>query len=222
MKQWMRGWSKDGVQKDMLRPVSFLLLQPLMAVLDSVWFNPYEVLLFRCAFSLAFFGALRVREFASQNSRSLCPLIFSDIVLLRDSLHLCISRSETDQYGIVLSRSLFAGQSAAARCEFLVPYNGTLGTRFQFNAFFKKCLAALGLVPSKCGTHSFRIRAATVADASGLSDEIVKRLGRWSTSWYIQTGFLRGITLRKPHHAAILVVSRRFEYTLVCVSFSYP
>lgn len=68
--------------------------------------------------------------------------------------------------------------------SFLVHQNATPVTRFQFGSIFKRCLLALGLSPSEFGTHSFRIGAATVADASGLSEELVKRLGRWKSECF--------------------------------------
>lgn len=99
VKQVVRGWGKSKVACDMRRPISFLLLQRLLTVLGHVCADVYEALLFRSAFSLEFFGALRVSEFTAPNARSTSPLLASDVVLLRDSVRLRISRSKTDQYG---------------------------------------------------------------------------------------------------------------------------
>lgn len=95
----IKGWSKFKITRDALRQVSFLLLQRLSTVLASVYFDHYEVLLFCSTFSLVFFGALRVSEFAASKARSVTPLLASDVVLLRDSASLCNAHSKTDQYG---------------------------------------------------------------------------------------------------------------------------
>lgn len=194
----LKGWSKSGARADTRRPVSFLLLQRLFDALVTVCADPYEVLLFRCSFALAFFGALRVSEFTAPNARSVAPLAFADIVLFSDSVRLRISRSKTDQYGrgtwlsissiqhdccpVRLLRSFVAVRPHSD--SFLSHRDGSPVTRYQFGAVFKKCLLAVGLPPSDFGTHSFRIGAATVADASGLPDDVVKRLGRWKSDCF--------------------------------------
>lgn len=99
VRQLLKGWSKAGFCKDSRRPVSFLLLQRLLAILDSVCLDSYEVLLFRCSFVLAYFGALRVSEIAALNARTVVPLVLPDIVLFSYSVRFRISRSKSDQYG---------------------------------------------------------------------------------------------------------------------------
>lgn len=174
------------------------MLQRLLIMLGSICQDVYEILLFRSAFSLAFFGALRVSEFTAPNARSISPLLASDVVVLRDSVRLRIARSKTDQYGqgtwltiseithefcpVCLLRTFIEMRRPGA--SFLIHQNDAPLTRFQFSSMFKKGLAALGLPTAEFGTHSFRIGAATVADASGLSEELVKRLGRWRSECF--------------------------------------
>ncbi|KAM9324593.1 uncharacterized protein PAF06_000660 [Gastrophryne carolinensis] len=114
--------------------------------------SSFEVRLFRAAFSLAFFGALRVGELVSSNKRVPGGLGFDDTVTSDEGVVLRIRRSKTDQRGR------------------------------RFLAVFRKCLRELGLAGSEYGTHSFRIGAATEAARMGLPEEIIKRLGRWESA----------------------------------------
>lgn len=198
IRQLLKGWNKVGVRRDLRRPVSFLLLSRLLTVLGDLCFDPYEVALFRCAFSLAFFGALRVSEFAAANTTTVAPLSASDVVLLADGARIYVARSKTDQYGqgIWLSIASIQHEFCPVRLlrlflyvrqhsvSFLAHSNGSPVTRFQFTSIFKKCLLVLGLSPAEFGTHSFRIGAATVAEASGLPDDMVKKLGRWKSDCF--------------------------------------
>lgn len=65
VRQAMRRLPKGHVVKDRKRPVSYDLLLYLGAGLGATCFNSYEVLLFKAAFALAFFGAFRVYELVS-------------------------------------------------------------------------------------------------------------------------------------------------------------
>lgn len=46
---------------------------------------------------------------------------------------------------------------------------------------FKKCVALGGYDPDSFSSHSFRIGAATEAARVGLSQESIKRIGRWDS-----------------------------------------
>lgn len=84
---------QGGFRKDSRRTVSFLLFQHLLAIFDSVCLDSYEVILFRCSFVLAFYGVLRVSEFAAPNARWVAPLAFAAFILFSNSACLRISRS---------------------------------------------------------------------------------------------------------------------------------
>ncbi|XP_069812969.1 uncharacterized protein [Dendropsophus ebraccatus] len=200
----LRGWKKEVVKRDARRAISFILLQQLLGSLSGLCSSPYEIRLFHAAFSLAFFGALRVGELVAA-SRSAPPgLRIADVVVLSDSLRIFIRKSKTDIYangawlsvfslqgpycpvGIVrqYKQSLPLSASSAPSSHFLVHEDKSPLTKFQFVSMLKKCLFVAGLNPTEFGTHSFRIGAATVADSLGMPGESVKRIGRWASDCY--------------------------------------
>ena len=59
----------------------------------------------------------------------------------------------------------------------------------QLLAVLRKALARVGEDPGSFGTHSFRIGAATEADARGWGELAIKELGRWSSDCF--KGYVR-------------------------------
>ncbi|KAM4702965.1 interleukin-10 receptor subunit alpha [Rhinophrynus dorsalis] len=65
---------RKGVQwQDCRRPVSLALLHQLMLVLPQLWVSEFEAGLFGLAFSLAFFGAMRIGELVSKSDIPSAP-----------------------------------------------------------------------------------------------------------------------------------------------------
>ena len=62
---------QGGKQPDIRSPITLDLLAQIIAVLDKVCKDKYEAILFATAFSLAFFGLLRVGEITSSSSQFL-------------------------------------------------------------------------------------------------------------------------------------------------------
>lgn len=62
--------------------------------------------------------------------------------------------------------------------------NGKIATRFWFNKHFQKVLSASGISPEHNSIHSFWIGAATTAASTGISDETIRVMGRWSSEAY--------------------------------------
>ena len=60
--------------------------------------------------------------------------------------------------------------------------DGRLLTKCRFIDLFRE---AAGFNPTDYAGHSFRIGATTTASACGLSDSMIKMLGRWSGSAYL-------------------------------------
>lgn len=197
VRQAMKGFRRGRVVRDTRRPVSFGLLQDMVGILPRVCSSPYEVQLFTAAFSLAFFGALRIGELVSKNKRGVGGLLFSEVQINTDSVQLLISRSKTDQLGkgvyVTLFKVLpeavcpvrsvqrFAQVRKGVQGPFLQHEDGSSLSRFQFVAIFKRCLLTVGMPAAQFNTHSFRVGAATEAARWGLSQQMVMRIGRWES-----------------------------------------
>ncbi|XP_066439217.1 treacle protein-like isoform X1 [Eleutherodactylus coqui] len=197
-RQVIRGWKKEKTRVDKRRPITFSLLVRLLELLESVCDNSSEALLFRAAFSVAFFAALRIGELVPASKNKPGGLRHNDVIPSGESLRVCIRKSKTDMYGrgewlainslgskwcpVATVREYMSSRNICD--QFFVHAQGTPLTRFQFSAVFRSSLRAAGLNASEFGTHSFRIGAATMADAHGMKEEDVKRLGRWKSQAY--------------------------------------
>lgn len=107
VRQAMKGFRKGRVHPDSRHPVSFDLLQELVGLLPGVCTSNYEVRLFTVAFSLAFFGALRIGELVSKNRSGAGGLQLNDVTMSGECVQIHISKSKTDQLGKGVSVSLF-------------------------------------------------------------------------------------------------------------------
>ncbi|XP_072005005.1 uncharacterized protein [Engystomops pustulosus] len=203
IKQVIKGWKKDSVRRESRRPVSYSVLLRLLAVLDTVCRDGFEVKLVSAAFVTAFFGALRISELVPPSANKPGGLLFEDVSVSSGGLRLRIRRSKTDVFGRGCWVSL--RQVGGSACPVLAVSNflairvggvqffshadSSPLTRFQFTVLFKKALAAAGFPPGEFGTHSFRIGAATTASELGLSDAEVQRIGRWRSECF--AGYIR-------------------------------
>jgi len=204
LKKLKEGTKRGNPRKDSRLPISPVLLAKLVRILTSVCNSSLEVLMFKAAFLLAFFGFLRVGEFTSAGrySDDSKSLTVNDVSILPDlqCLQVTIRYSKTDQRGSAVTMQIGRAMNVElcpvkAMWEYLqarppVPgllfrhFDGSPLTASQFNKVLKKCVEALGL--SSCGysAHSLRIGAATSGTVCGLSEEKVKELGRWKSSAY--------------------------------------
>ena len=95
---------KSSPKADLRLPVSMNLLKRLIQTLPFVCTSVYESTMFASAFSLYFFGLLRVGEITSQSKGRAGKHVIpgSDIKLVRNQdsvdLHLMIRSSKTDQH----------------------------------------------------------------------------------------------------------------------------
>ncbi|XP_073517135.1 uncharacterized protein [Phyllobates terribilis] len=197
VREALKGWRKGWKVRDCRRPISYGLLLTLGQLLGSVCKSPWEVKLFRLAFSLAFFGALRLGELVSPSRFVSGGLLKDDVDLYSDRVEVFIRFSKTDQFRKGCKVVLFAvagSDMCPVRClsEFglgvggfksplLVHEDGSFLSRFQLIAVLKKCLKAGGISPKDFSGHSFRIGPATEAARRGLGDELVKKIGRWES-----------------------------------------
>lgn len=96
VRQMMNGLKKGSMVADRRRPITSEVLGELLRALRHCCSSYYEFILFRTAFVLAFFGALRIGELVAVNKASTAPLGYSDVVLGDGSVSLLIRRSKTD------------------------------------------------------------------------------------------------------------------------------
>ncbi|XP_075129576.1 uncharacterized protein LOC142203043 [Leptodactylus fuscus] len=209
VQQAVKGWRRGWESRDQRRPVSFLMLVEIGGLLEGVCSSAGEVRLFKLAFSLAFFAALRIGELVSPSVSRPGGLLSEDIELFTDGLEFRIRRSKTDQAGKGAKVILFGIPECImcpVRClrDYLpsvrmsgIPLlrhaTGDNLSRFQFVAVFRKCVVASGREPKEFGSHSFRIGAATEAARHGLGEDVVRKIGRWESirfRSYLRPGWL--------------------------------
>ncbi|XP_066430936.1 uncharacterized protein [Eleutherodactylus coqui] len=197
-RQIVRGWKKEKAQVDTRRPITYPVLCRLLEVLEGICTDSAEALLFRSAFLLAFFAALRIGELVPASRFKAGGLHDNDVMIVEGALRVRIRKSKTDVYGrgewvsisplgarwcpVATVTRYMAARPPGDR--FLVHASGFPLTRFQVAAVLRRSLRAAGFDASDFGTHSFRIGAATSADAGGMSEEGLKRLGRWKSQAY--------------------------------------
>ena len=203
LKKIKEGLRRNNSRMDGRLPITaaLLLLQRLISCLPLICKSSYEVLLFRAAFLLAFFGFLRIGEFArtANNQNQDFKLIAdSDLRVSGSTLWLKIRYSKTDQQGVTSSLQI-EGSSNPHLCPVLaisqylssrplfhgplfIHLGGEVLKSCQFSHILKEAIKLVGLSPSSFSSHSFRIGAATTAATSGFPDEMIKKFGRWKSS----------------------------------------
>lgn len=191
--------SKDK-QKDQRLPITIDLLRTIFGVLPSVCKSRYELLLFKAAFSLAFFGLLRISEVATSNGNGRHIISVSDVSFGDGMLKVNIPSSKTDQLGRG-SSFVIQAQSDRTLCPhshinsyltvrppipgpLFCHFNGSPLTRYQLVSVLKKSLNLAGIDHKGFSSHSFRIGGATSLALAGFSDDLIMQAGRWRSFAY--------------------------------------
>lgn len=209
IKKLLKGMSRLGKRIDTRLPITIPLLSNIIQILPSVCISRYESLLFSAAFSLAFFGFLRIGEVALNSQNCSDHVITFDSLKFVDkysAVELHIASSKTDQEGQGTVISIPAVRVSycpvkllrtyvAARPSFQGPlfchFGGNPMTRCQFSAVLQKACRALQLDTNRYKSHSFRIGAATVGSSKGLSVDELKACGRWSSDSHVYKKYIR-------------------------------
>lgn len=198
----LRGLTRSSAKGDNRYPITLERLQALLPTLSLVCKDTYEACLFKAAFSLAFFGFLRVSEMLGQTSTGGSrrgPLQLKDVSIDLVSLSVKLSGSKTNQTGrpeMVIIHKEFKNQEFCPinlmekyvqahpknSNTLFVHFNGSPVTRYQFQAVLKKSAHCLKWQVSGFTSHSFRIGAATSAAAKGVPVEEIMRKGRWKSA----------------------------------------
>lgn len=135
------------------------------------------------------------------------PLAVSDIQVVDDATALLVTirYSKTNQRGRPTTLRIPISNNPAVCCVSAVKHylklrpvgcqyffchaNNLPLTRSQFSAVLAKAVFSLGLPSNVYTSHSFRIGRATTLSAKGVSNEIIKTLGRWKSAAF--EGYIR-------------------------------
>ena len=201
-----------GIKKDKAKttpscprlPITVEIMAKIKKVLHGTHKEHDSIMWAACC--LAFFGFLCCGEFTVPTQAAYAPeehLSLPDIAidnrLSPSVVQVKIKQSKTDPFrqGV----QLYLGKTDEDICPItgILPYlairgakpgplfvleDGTYLTRQQFAALLSGTLLQAGISDRRYTTHSFRIRAATTAKDSGISDVHIKMLGRWKSNAY--------------------------------------
>ena len=200
IQKMLDGCRRSRKKKDNRAPISKELLTSICCKLNELCSSLYEAILFKTAFTLAYYGLLRISELVYTGSlHSDRPLQLSDISFDANNkiLQVQIRISKTDQTGKAIKLKIYPAEKGSICCvnsvlqfmkvrpqvggNLLCHKNGEPLTRYQFSSILNKSIRKLGLSTAFFKTHSFRIGRATDLAIEGKSPDTIKRLGRWSS-----------------------------------------
>ncbi|KAL2305250.1 hypothetical protein Nmel_007230, partial [Mimus melanotis] len=162
---------RTHLSNDEYSPVTIEVLRSLLGTLESVCRSPYECLLFRAIFTVAFFGVLHIEEMVANHQNIAQPelLYLSDLQLTEGSAYLFLHPAHMGQqrYFIQLRlcketwvcpvEALHIYVAARPRGEgpLFVHSNSMAVTKRDFLTVFCSGLRFAGLPPNQYGVHSF-------------------------------------------------------------------
>ncbi|OCT99474.1 hypothetical protein XELAEV_18005255mg, partial [Xenopus laevis] len=227
IKQAVKGFKRGRRATDVRRPITLNILEGIFGQLWGISHSPFERLLFRVAFSWAFFGAFRISELVSPNRAGAGGVLREDIKREGQSLSIRIREAKTDKSGKGLMVELHGVEGFDAcpvRCFddycrvrneqggiFLIHQDGSALSKFQFVAVLRRSLEGLKLAAAEYGSHSFRIGAATEAARWGLDETVIRRIGRWESNrfrtrpcraWLLGHSYIHWAAQRATFHQA--------------------
>ncbi|CAC5405676.1 unnamed protein product [Mytilus coruscus] len=172
--------------------------------------SKFEADLFSSAFSLAYHGFLRIGKIVRSKKWQAHQVIAIENVTLSKRDHVEIAKivipfSKTDQCGhgscigitetklkdcpIYWLKS-YLMQRPKVKGPLFCHFGGSPVTRYQFSCVLSKVLIHIGITDSvSFRTHSSRIGAALGHFEKGISEEEIKRLGRWKSNAF--KGYVR-------------------------------
>ena len=200
VRKMLQGLRKLKNSKDVRSPITLPLLNKITSALIHICTNSYEATLFASAFSLAYFGLLRVGELTAANRLNNKPtLAFIDVLMSNTSITLIINKSKTDQLGsgttLEIHRSLetenlfhilgsYLRMRPKGPVAFMCHMDGSPLTSYQFSKILQKAVAFLGIDTKTFKSHSLRIGHATHLANIGASDSEIMQKGRWKSNAY--------------------------------------
>ncbi|CAC5360739.1 unnamed protein product [Mytilus coruscus] len=184
-----------GKRVDSRKPINVDVLKRLISILHYVCKSLHEANMFRAAFSLAFFGFMRIGEITRVNKNADNHVVkISDIKFdINSEISVTIMSSKTDQTGCSTTLILSSNDNDDEICvvktlkdylhlspdcqgQLFCHLNQNKLTRFQFLAVLRSALNFLSLKPEEFNTHSFQIGVATTAALEG---KTMKKYNPW-------------------------------------------
>ena len=203
IRRMLDGFSrKTGKGADVRQPITLEMLKKITHALPHVCTNTYEACVYHAAFTLAFFGFMRVSEITAEcNSANQGALSVSDVQLRKENslqaLHVSLRHSKNNQNGPpqliaipcqvdhaicpVKAMQRYIDIRPAGAAPLFCHYDTSPVTRTQFNAVLHKAISFAN-IPGYFGSHSFRIGAATTAAMQGVPDTQIQEMGRWRST----------------------------------------
>lgn len=170
---------RTALSKDKYSPVTIEVLRSLLGTLESVCSSPYECILFRALFTVAFWGALHTEEIVANQRNVVQPklLYLSDLQLTGWSANLCLHTSQIGQerslVQLGLSREMWICPVEALRVyvaarpqgegPLFVHLDSRPVTKREFLTVFRRALGLAGRPPNHYGVHSFWLGALVTA-----------------------------------------------------------
>ena len=176
------------------KPLTLPFLSRLQEKLHGSHWSNYDKIMLWSAFTMAFYGILRVSEYTSPHQNRFTPttLLRNDIELTKRHITICLKRDKTHQRSIPPPIILSQVESDCCPVQAMQQYlqlrpGGNNNPLFIFEAGsyltrqrVNKVLSTL--LGSGFTSHSFRIGAASSASKAGCSNEQIRVMGRWRSN----------------------------------------
>ncbi|GAV08479.1 hypothetical protein RvY_18162 [Ramazzottius varieornatus] len=174
-------------------PLTIKHLRQLKGDLFESLIPRHDQLMLWSAFTMAFYGMLRVSEYTSSKDASFdkSNLVLNDLQIFCDSVQICLRRdkthrkttppaiylakTQTDTCPVQALHAYMLARSSARHTPLFISHDGCYLTRQRVN---RELQIFLG---NGFTSHSFRIGAAATASKAGCSMEQIRAMGRWSS-----------------------------------------
>jgi hypothetical protein len=183
----LEGLTRLKSKADTRLPITTFILNKLVSVLPGICYNKYEDKMFKAAFTLSFWGLLRIGEIVLSKGNNAGQLLaVDDVKLTLDSvsIEIPIITGSTICPFLNVSEYLAIRPKSTATKPLFCHYNGTILTRQQFSALISKSLKFSEIEGGQYEAHSFRIGGVTALSLAGYSDEEIQSRGRWRSAGF--------------------------------------
>lgn len=199
----LQGARKKRPQVDGRLPITKPVLHRLVLALNNTCGNPYYRSAYKAMFLIAFYGFLRIGEITKNiNANSSHCLNRVDVQVTSGGViitchsykhsipgsisKIFIKREVELTFCPVVHLERYLTQRGNGEGYFFMHPNLSPISRAQFVASLNAALSFIGLRPSVCKGHSFRIGAPTLAYHLGKSDTQIRALGRWKSNAFLK------------------------------------